>query len=192
MLGYCSGKIFTRYEAEKRNAILLRIGIGLLLLFAVLRFSNIYGNPQHWFIQKNGLYTFLSFMDVQKYPPSLLYMCATIAPGLIFLALVKNTSSRVAKIFIVFGRVPMFYYVIHFYVLSGLNVMLYLSRGHTVADGLKGGKGMPWKFILPGEGYSLAVAYAIWIAVVVALYPLCKWYNNYKSSHPQNKWLSYL
>lgn len=192
MLGYCFGKIFTTYESTQRSKILIRMGLGLLAFFAVLRFANVYGDPLHWSGQKNTLYTFLSFMNVQKYPPSLLYMCATIGPALIFLGLVKNTGSRLSKIFIVYGRVPMFYYIIHFYVLSSLNILLYLSRGHTVTEGLKGAQGMPWKFVAPGEGYSLAVAYAIWISVVIALYPLCKWYDNYKTNHKEKWWLSYL
>lgn len=192
MLGYCCGKIFTAYETQQRNKILIGTGLGLLVFFAALRFTNAYGDPLHWSAQKSALFTFLSFMNVQKYPPSLLYMCATIGPALIFLGLVKNTGSRLSKIFIVYGRVPMFYYIIHFYVLSILNITLYLSRGHTVAEGLKGTPGMPWKFSAPGEGYSLGVAYIIWISVVIALYPLCKWYDKYKSSHPEKKWLSYL
>ena len=192
MLGYCLGKVFTTYETPQRNKILISTGLGLLAFFALIRFTNVYGDPLHWSVQKNALFTFLSFMNVQKYPPSLLYMCATIGPALIFLGLIKNTGNRLAKIFIVYGRVPMFYYIIHFYVLSGINILLYLLRGHTVAEGLKGVPGIPWKFVVPGEGYSLAVAYAIWISVVIALYPLCKWYNKYKSSHPEKRWLSYL
>ena len=192
MLGYCFGKVFTAYEPTRRNKILIGTGLGLLGFFAILRYTNMYGDPLHWSVQKNSLYTFLSFMNVQKYPPSLLYMCATIGPALIFLGLVKHTGSRLAKIFIVYGRVPMFYYIIHFYVLCTINVLLYLSRGHSIGDGLKGVPGIPWKFAVPGEGYSLAVAYAIWITVVISLYPLCKWYDKYKSSHPEKKWLSYL
>lgn len=192
MLGYCFGKVFTTYQPPQRNKILIATGLGLLAFYAVLRFTNLYGDPVQWSAQKNSLYTFLSFMNVQKYPPSLLYMCATIGPALIFLGLVNKTGSRLAKIFIIYGRVPMFYYIIHFYILSSINIILYLSRGHTVADGLNGAAGMPWKFVAPGEGYSLAVAYAIWIAVVITLYPLCKWYDRYKSSHPEKTWLSYL
>ena len=192
MLGYCFGKVFTAYEPNKRSRILIGTGLGLLAFFAALRLTNMYGDPLHWSVQKNAVYTFLSFMNVQKYPPSLLYMCATIGPALIFLGLVKHTGSRLSKIFIVYGRVPMFYYIIHFYVLSTINIVLFFSRGHTVAEGLKGVPGMPWKFVVPGEGYSLAIAYAIWITVVIALYPLCKWYDRYKSSHPEKKWLSYL
>ena len=192
MLGYCFGKVFTTYQPPQRNKILIATGLGLLAFYAVLRFTNLYGDPVQWSAQKNSLYTFLSFMNVQKYPPSLLYMCATIGPALIFLGLVNKTGSRLAKIFIIYGRVPMFYYIIHFYILSSINIILYLSRGHTMADGLNGAAGMPWKFVAPGEGYSLAVAYAIWIAVVITLYPLCKWYDRYKSSHPEKTWLSYL
>jgi uncharacterized membrane protein len=80
MLGYCCGKIFTHFDVEQRNKILLRIGIGLLVFFVILRATNLYGNPFPWTHQKNALYSFFSFMNVHKYPPSLLYMCATIGP----------------------------------------------------------------------------------------------------------------
>ncbi len=192
MLGYCFGKIFTAFEIAQRNKILLWTGTGLLLFFAVLRATNLYGNPFQWSQQKNGLYTFLSFMDVHKYPPSLLYMCVTIGPALIFLALVKNTQTRFAKIMIVYGRVPMFYYILHFYLLHILNIGLFLSREHTMAEGMKGVPGLPFKFLIPGEGYSLWVVYAVWIAVVAVLYPLCKWYDTYKTNHKEKWWLSYL
>ena len=192
ILGYCCGKIFSNVDAPRRNKILLWIGIGALLLFIVLRFIDFYGDPGHWIRQKNGVYTFLDFMDVQKYPPSLLYMCATVGTALIFLAVVKNTSSRLAKIIIIYGRVPFFYYILHFYLLSTLNIILYLSRGHTLSEGMKGTPGLPFKFGTPGEGYSLWVVYGIWIAVVIVLYPLCKWYDRYKTNHKEKWWLSYL
>ena len=192
MLGYCCGKIFSNIETPRRNKILLWMGTGALLLFIVLRFIDFYGDPGHWMSQKNLLYTFLDFMDVQKYPPSLLYMCATVGCALIFLAVVKNTKSRLAKIIIIYGRVPFFYYILHFYLLSTLNIILYLSRGHSLAEGMKDVPGMPFKFGTPGEGYNLWVVYGIWIAVVVALYPLCKWYDNYKTNHKEKWWLSYL
>jgi hypothetical protein len=71
-------------------------------------------------------------------------------------------------------------------------MVFFLSRGHSFAEGMKGVPGFPFKFLIPGEGYPLWVVYAVWIAVVVALYPACKWYDRYKSSHPEKKWLSYL
>lgn len=192
ILGYCAGKIFSSYEKQARNKILLRLGIGLVLLFILLRFADIYGDPLHWAKQKNLLYSFLSFLNVQKYPPSLLYMCVTIGPVLILLSLIKNTTGRLSKILIVYGRVPMFYYILHFFTLTIIRIVLYISRGHSMEEGMTGVPGIPFKFIIPGEGYDLWVAYALWIAVVVALYPLCRWYDRYKTGHPEKKWLSYL
>ncbi len=192
MLGYCCGKIFTAIEPPQRNKVLLWMGIGLLLFFVAVRAVDIYGDPANWAAQKTGLYSFLSFMNVTKYPPSLLYMCATIGPALIFLALIKNVQSRFAKIIIVYGRVPFFYYILHFYLLHSLSIIFYLARGHSFAEGMKGVPGLPLKFVVPGEGNSLWVVYGVWLAVVIALYPLCKWYDNYKTNHPEKKWLSYL
>jgi uncharacterized membrane protein len=192
ILGYCCGKIFTTIEPVRRSKILLWMGIGLLLFFVALRATNIYGDPGHWSQQKNGLQTFFAFMNVQKYPPSLLYMSATIGGALIFLALAKNTRSRLAKIISVYGRVPFFYYILHFYLLHIIAVICFLSRGHSLAEGVNGFPGFPFRFTVPGEGYPLAIVYAIWIAVVVALYPLCKWYDRYKTNHKDKWWLSYL
>ena len=119
-------------------------------------------------------------------------MSATIGGALIFLGLVKNTTSRFARIIIVYGRVPFFYYILHFYFLHIISAIFYLVRGHSVAEGMKGVPGLPFKFAVPGEGYSLWVVYGIWLAVVIALYPLCRWYDNYKTKHKEKWWLSYL
>jgi len=192
ILGYCCGKLFSDIETERRNKILLWMGIGALVLFVVLRSIDIYGDPLQWSMQQNGLATFFSFMNVQKYPPSLLFMCATIGCALIFLALVKNTNGRLAKVISVYGRVPFFYYILHFYILHIISIILYLSRGHSIAEGMEGIPGLPFKFIIPGEGYNLGIVYGVWLAVVIALYPLCKWYDKYKTNHKEKRWLSYL
>ena len=192
ILGYCCGKIFTDTEPVRRKKILLWMGAGLLLFFIALRATNSYGDPGQWSRQKNLLFTFFSFMNVQKYPPSLLYTSATIGVALIFLGVVKNTTGRLAKIIIVYGRVPFFYYILHFYFLHIISAILYLSRGHSLAEGMKGVEGLPFKFVVPGEGYSLWVVYGIWLAVVITLYPLCKWYDRYKTNHKEKWWLSYL
>lgn len=192
IVGYCFGKIFTEYDTQKRDKILRYSGIGLLIFFAIARLIDIYGDPLHWSKQKDTVHTIFSFMNVQKYPPSLLYMCATIGPGLIFMSFVNTASNKLSKFFLVYGRVPMFYYILHFYLLTILRIISYLSHGHSIEDGMKGGPNIPFKFVAPGEGFSLAVVYLIWIAVVIALYPLCKWYDKYKTDHPEKKWLSYL
>lgn len=192
LLGYCSGKIFTRFEGAKRQQVLLGTGSGLLFLFITLRFSNWYGDPGPWTVQRDGVTSFLSFMNLQKYPPSLLYMLATIGICFLFLAMVRNTNSRLSKFFLVFGRVPMFFYVLHFYVISFVNLILFFARGGSFAEGMIGISGMPWKFVKAGEGFSLGVVYLIWIVLVLALYPFCKRYDQYKTAHPEKKWLSYL
>lgn len=192
IMGYCAGIIFTNYEAQARNKMLLRTGIVLLLLFFFLRLADVYGDPIQWTKQASWSGTMMSFMNLQKYPPSLLYMCATIGPVLIALSLIKSTGAPLAKIIIVYGRVPMFYYLLHFCILTLIRIVLFISRSHSLEEGVTGVPGLPFKFIIPGEGYDLWVAYAIWIAVVVALFPLCRWYDRYKTLHPEKKWLSYL
>ena len=162
MLGYCCGKIFTAIQPPQRNRTLLWMGIGALLLFILLRAIDVYGDPLHWSEQRNDLFTFLSFMNVQKYPPSLLFMCATVGGALIFMALVKNTGSRLAKIISVYGRGPFFYYIIHFYLLNLLHIIFFVARGHSFAEGAKGIPGFPFKFAIPGEGYDL------WVDVLAA------------------------
>jgi uncharacterized membrane protein len=192
LLGYCCGKLFTGMEAVKRNKVLLLTGISAIVFFIALRLTNVYGDPRPWKEQATGLKTFFAFMNVQKYPPSLLFLCATVGPGLIFLALVKNTQARIAKIASIYGRVPLFFFLVHFYVLHIASVIAYLLRGHSVAEGMKGAAGVPFKFATPGEGSSLGIVYLIWVAVIVALYPVCKWYDRYKTNHKEKWWLSYL
>jgi len=192
LLGYCCGKLFTDVDAERRKKILLWTGTGAIVFFVCLRATNLYGNPFPWSQQKNGLASFFSFMNVQKYPPSLLFLCATLGPILIFLALVKNTSGRFAKIITIYGRVPLFYFIVHFYILHLATIIAYLARGHSLAEGVRGIAGVPFKFAVPGEGYSLGIVYLIWIAVVILMYPLCKWYNRYKTNRKGKWWLSYL
>ncbi len=194
MLGYCFGKIVGNADESQRKKTIIGMGVVVILFFIALRATNIYGDPDHWSSQKNGLFTFLSFINTHKYPPSLLYMCMTIGPALLFLAFFSNARNRLVSIISVYGRVPFFYYILHFYLIHLLCMVLFLTRGHSIADGMHyspDGRFQPF-FTLPGEGYGLGIVYIIWLAVVISLYPLCKWYDKYKSEHKDNKWLSYL
>ena len=114
----------------------------------------------------------------------------TIGLALLFLALVDSARSRLAKIIIVYGRVPFLYYILHFYILHVLCMILFLMRGHTFNEGLNT-TGSPFKFVNGGEGYGLGIVYIIWISVVMVLYPICKWFSDYKLTH-KKWWLSYL
>ena len=93
---------------------------------------------------------------------------------------------------VIYGSVPFFYYIIHLYLIHLLAVIAFFMRGHAVDEIAKTGQKFPFYFVVPGEGYGLAAVYIIWIGVIAALYPLCKWYNNYKSMHREKWWLSYL
>ena len=192
MLGYCFGKLFLSIEGSKRKKMLIGLGSGIILFFAILRMTNSYGDPGHWASQKNVLFTFLSFMNVQKYPPSLLFMCATIGPAILFLAFAGNVKNRFTRFVTVYGRVPFFYYILHFFLIHLVSGIFFLARGHSFADGLASRPLLIPKFIAPAEGYSLSVVYLIWICVVLCLYPLCKWFSDYKLKHREKWWLSYL
>ena len=192
LLGYCCGRVFTSREFPQRKKILVRSGIAVILFFFILRAINLYGDPGPWQMQKSAMRTFFSFMNVSKYPPSLLYLCATIGPLLIFLGLAKNSDSRWQKTISIFGRVPLFYFSIHFLILHVACAIVFFLRGHTWAEAVKGYPDEAFKFVVPGEGFSLAGVYGIWIALVVLMYPLSKAYDRYKTANKDKWWLSYL
>ena len=192
-LGYCLGQWYANgYDAVKRQQNLLLLGVSAIGLFFVIRYSNVYGDPSKWSVQKNFFYTFLSFIKVTKYPPSLLYILITLGPACLFLAVTEKAQGAVVKIVSVYGRVPMFYYLIHIYIIHLIAL---------IASAIL--PGQDWHIWLlkepiwftkdlKGYGFSLPVAYLIWIIVVVALYPLCKRYDHYKQTHKEKWWLSYL
>ncbi len=193
MLGYCTGVFFTStYATEQRRKKLMRIGLGLIAFFIVVRLINMYGDPHPWSVQKNTLFTILSFLKIHKYPPSLLYLCITIGPALLLLPFLEKMNNRFTKRIIVFGRVPLFYYILHLYLIHFICAISFFARGHSMQDAIGGLNNHPFMFLVPGEGFGLAIVYLIWIGVVVLLYPLCKWYDRYKTNHKEKWWLSYL
>ena len=132
MLGYCTGIFFSsKYTAEQCKKILIRLGVGLTVFFIALRFTNVYGDPVDWSSQKDRLYTFLSFMKVNKYPPSLLYLCIMIGPSLILLAYMENIKNRFTNWMIVYARTAFFYYVIHLYLIHLIAAICFFARGHS-------------------------------------------------------------
>jgi uncharacterized membrane protein len=189
-LGYCFGKLFgPGIDRERRRKILLQLGSGIILFFILLRFINRYGDPAHWSVQRNGVYTFLSFLNTTKYPPSLMYLCMTLGPAIVALALLENVQNKLTAFFTVFGRVPFFYYVLHLFLIHILTVIAFYASGYGAKDIVS--QNVPFLFRPPTFGFSLKIVYVIWLFVIFTLYPLCKWYSKYKSTH--NKWwLSYV
>jgi uncharacterized membrane protein len=188
-MGYGIGTWFTKdYPAEQRRRNLLISGLSLIGLFIILRFINQYGEPFQW-VHLNSWRSILSFLNTSKYPPSLLYTCMTIGPAMVFLALAENIKAKWSKVVTVYGRVPFFYYVPHFYILHILLVIAFFSTGHTTAQ-IKD-PSVLFLFRPLTFGFSLPVVYIIWIAVVASLYYPCRWFYKYKTTHGQ-WWLKYL
>ena len=192
LLGYCFGKLLYNNEGIQRKKVLMWLGLGVIVFFIVIRILDVYGDPDVLNNNDKPLNSLYSFLEVSKYPPSLLFMCMTIGPAILFLAFFDKVQGRVVRIISVYGRVPFFYYILHFYLIHTVAMLLFFARGHSVAEGTKNAANVIPNFLLPGEGYSLLVVYGIWIAIVVSLYPVCKWYDNYKTNHKEKWWLSYL
>ena len=192
-LGYCFGTLYSSgYTAKRRKKWLMAIGSMAILLFIIIRYTNIYGDPSHWKTQSSSLNTFFDFINVNKYPPSLLYCLVTLGPAILFLAFTERINNAFSKIISVYGRVPMFYYIIHIF---------FVHLATMVAAGLF--TDFSWKVwllkeplwfaqTLKGYGFSLGVVYLVWAGIVISLYPLCKWYDKYKTNHKEKWWLSYL
>jgi len=190
LLGYSLGKWFEpQADPAVRKKRLLITGACMIALFIVLRIANSYGDPTPRDTSLTGIQAFYSFMNVQKYPPSLMFSCITIGIGLLLLVVFENMNNRATSVLNVYGRVPFFYYVPHFYLIHLLCVVGFFAAGYGINDIRS--PNVPFLFRPVDFGYHLWAVYLIWITVVAMLYPLCKWYNNYKSTH-NDWWLSYV
>jgi uncharacterized membrane protein len=192
--GYYMGHLYAPgYDAVKRIKTLLTIGFGSVLLFFILRSGNFYGDAAHWSLQKNSLFSFFSFINVTKYPPSLLYTLVTLGPAFIFLAIAekKPLNGLTTKI-IVFGRVPMFYYLAHILLIHILASIGAVLTGYKWSDMVLS-TNVNRALSLKGYGFNLMVVYLVWVGLVLMLYPFCKWFGRYKRTHQLSKrWLTYL
>ena len=193
-LGYSFGVLYKKgMDAAVRKNYLLTLGSAAIVLFLLLRVINRYGDMAPWSAQPSFALTVCSFLNVTKYPPSLMFALMTLGPALVVLALLEKPLNRLGKIIIPIGRVPLFFYILHLFLIHGLALVAVVISGRPWTDmiltGLADSKGSPW---LQGYGFSLAGTYAVWIVVVLILYPLCKWYDNYKMNHKEKWWLSYL
>jgi uncharacterized membrane protein len=161
------------------------LGAAITVGFILLRATNLYGDPAPWVMQDNVVSSVLSFINCEKYPPSLLYLAMTLGPALMALAAMERAQGPLADWITTFGRVPFFYYVAHIYLLHALAI---LYAWTVVGDfaALIGSTQKP-----PGYGLGLTGIYAVWLGVVVALYPLCRWFAGIKRRRTE-WWWSYL
>ncbi len=193
-LGFCFGRIF-HISPPQRQQVLLSTGVGMTLMFIALRASNGYGDASHWSAQPTRLYTLLSFLDCTKYPPSLLYLLMTLGPALILLAWLDTRAFSPSNPLIVFGRVPLFYFVTHFYLAHLAACLIALVRyGHAafamMTNPFPSLGGDPANF--PANfGSPLWAVYLVWFIIVVILYFPCRWFAKVKQTR-RDWWLSYL
>jgi len=189
--GYSFGAIY-KLTAQRRRLLLVLIGLGAFILFIVIRAINIYGDPSPWSPQKDLLFTVMSFINTTKYPPSLVFLLMTLGPALLALAAFETTPEaqrgRIGKLFITFGRVPLFFYLLQWPTAHLIAVLLHFTFGKPVGWLFQHlGPGAP----LSGVGFNLLVVYLAWISGIAILYPLCKWFAGVKARR-RDWWLSYL
>jgi uncharacterized membrane protein len=180
--GYGLGALLLQPTGRRRRW-LLGMGVACCLGFVLLRAVNVYGDPNPWSRQPDPSFTVLSFLNCHKYPPSLLYLLMTLGPALLLLAWFERAPYLPGRPLLYFGRVPMFFYLLHLPLIHALALGTALA---TYGPALLAAEGPP-----PGYGYSLPVIYAIWLGVVAVLYPVCRWFAGVKQRH-RAAWLSYL
>jgi uncharacterized membrane protein len=187
-VGYAMGPLF-RESPERRQKILVGIGVSAVIGFIGLRWLNSYGDLMPWSVETRGTYTLLSFLRVRKYPPSLAYLLMTLGPLLIALVWLEHARGRVLSFFVTYGRVPLLFYVAHIYLV------------HLVAVLVAYGQGGPASFLFtsdgpmaehpPWYGVDLGWVYVGWVLIVIALYPMCRAFAKVKARR-RDWWLSYL
>lgn len=187
--GFGLGQVFD-WPVDRRRRVLLRLGSALTIGFVVLRWLNVYGDPSRWTIQRSAAFTAVSFLNTTKYPPSLLFLLMTLGPALLLLRAFERPAAGLAPVRTI-GSVPLFYFLMHLVAIHALAVAICAVRYGAVH----------WMFESPDLGHfpiteppgwplSLPPVYAIWIGIVAALYPLCRWYSGIRA-RSANRWLSY-
>jgi uncharacterized membrane protein len=190
LAGYTIGAVYKpSFDKGKRSQILLISGISLMVLFAIFRFWNIYGDPNPWHAQQTTTLSIISFFNVSKYPPSLMYLCMTISPGLVLLSMIEGANNAFSKILKIFGNVPFFYYVLHFYLLRIINVIVFYIMGYQNSDIISADSIS--LFHPKTFGVGLPGVYGLWLLVIALLYFPCRWFSHYKKNHT-GWWLSYI
>jgi uncharacterized membrane protein len=191
-VGYALGQVYA-WPAERRRQWLLRAGIGVTAAFFVLRGINIYGDPAKWAVQKSAVFTLISFFNLNKYPPSLLFLLMTLGPVLLFLRAVDGKTPSVLRPAMIIGKVPMFYFLLHFPLIHLIAVAVCYALNGSAHWMFESPSLDKFPFTTPPVwGFSLPIVYLVWATVVIACYPLSRWYADVKRRRTDLWWLSYL
>ena len=188
--GYAFGTVFT-LDAPRRRQISLRIGTAAVVLFILLRALNTYGDPRHWEAGQSPVATLLSFLNTSKYPASLLFLLMTLGPALLALAWFERADGAFARVLQVFGRVPMFYYLLHIPLIHVLALGVSLVREGSISPWLFENHPMGNGPAPPGYMWNLWLLYVVTALAVGMLYPACRWFGQVKRNS-RRRWLSYV
>jgi uncharacterized membrane protein len=184
LLGYGTAPLFQQQPAGRDRGLLVW-GLAGTAAFVMIRGIGMYGEPNPWHLQASALSTVIDFLNVTKYPPSLLYLLMTLGPAAVLCAYAERVPHAIRQPLVVFGRAPFAFYVAHLYLIHTLAVIFGVIQGFDARDFFT------YSFFFPaGYGVGLPATYAVWLLVVIALYPLCKWVSTVKARR-QDWWLSY-
>lgn len=181
LIGFSFGKMFLRNH-PKRNRQFALIGITAIVIFIFIRLLNVYGDQQPWSAQKDTITTFLSFINISKYPPSLTFTLVTIGLMFLLFGIANRLNPQIQKKLSVYGKVPLFYYIIHFLLIHLITLLVLRLQGIEFAD-------MDFATSTFGRprdkvtGVDLSMIYIIWAFVVALLYFPCNWFWQYKQTH---------
>lgn len=190
-LGLALGAWYRGAPDPRRKGLLIA-GAASIIAFAALRTLNLYGDPSPWSAQATNLRSALSFLNTSKYPPSLLFLLMTLGPGFLFLAWADRGTPRAMRWVLAFGRTPLFFYVVHFFLIHALAAVACLARYGTARYLFESPDLANAPFTAPPDwGYSLPTIYLIWIAVVAAMLVPCRALAEAKARRAHG-WLRYL
>jgi len=176
-------------ETKKQQSLFLKLGLAAIGLFILLRVINVYGDPVRWSHQKSGVFTVLSFINVTKYPPSLQFSLLFLGIMLVIAAAIAGIKNKWTELVCVYGKVPLFYFVLHWYLIHPLVFAMVFLQGFKSSDMVFG-----FNFGRPksGSGLPLWAIYMVWIAIVTAMFPLCRRYGRYKERNKGKMWVRLL
>jgi uncharacterized membrane protein len=173
LIGYGIAPVFTKPD---QNRFISMLGLSFLGLFLVLRFINLYGDPLPWKEFDSAGRTFLSFINISKYPPSLQFVLLTLGIIFLLLSVADRFPSGARSFLTVYGKEPLFFFLLHWYIIHPAMLILLLVNGIGF-DQMNFG---PFGFGRPASGaggVSLPWVYLVWAVTVMIFYSLCKWYH---------------
>lgn len=185
-LGYGLGGVFLQDAAQRRRTLLV-LGLTAVASFILLRWINAYGDPAPWTSQPTAVSTTLLFLNVSKYPPSLMYVLVTLGIAMLIALVLERLGPTPQRILLAFGRTPLFTYVAHIYLVHLLAIAVWAIAGHPVTT-LVNFLGDPQRHL--GVGFSLPLAYLMWLVMLALLYPAAAWFASVKHRR-RDAWLSY-